>query len=57
MSDAFIGQLADALAIELDAAEPTSTRHTAALMLRQGLHGSTSMLVPSRSRLFLKENA
>ena len=26
-------------------------------VLRQGLHGSTSMLVPSRSRLFLKEDA
>jgi hypothetical protein len=26
-------------------------------VLRQGLHGGTSMLVPSRSRLFLKEDA
>jgi hypothetical protein len=31
MSDAFIGQLADALSIELDAPEAIDTRHTAAL--------------------------
>jgi hypothetical protein len=31
MSDAFIGQLADGLSIELDAPEPTGTHHTAAL--------------------------
>jgi hypothetical protein len=46
MSDAFIGQLTDALAIELDAADPTSTRHAAALKV---LEASTTARVAAMS--------
>jgi hypothetical protein len=46
MSDAFIGQLADALSIELDAPEPTGTSHTAALKV---LEASTTARVAAMS--------